>query len=117
MRRFLTLAVLVPLTFVVGIFAIANRAMVTVSFDPFDSSHPALSFSLPLFVLIFVLVGLGVLVGGVAAWFRQHKWRMRARRAEAEARELRVQLDTGRAVKNVPAAMETPPPFAVPPAA
>ena len=30
---------------------------------------------LPLFVLIFVLVGLGVIIGGIAAWLRQHKWR------------------------------------------
>ncbi len=44
---------------------------------------------MPLFMLIFALVAVGVVVGGIAAWLRQHKWRMRARRAEAEARDLR----------------------------
>jgi hypothetical protein len=34
-----------------------------------------------------------VLVGGVAAWLRQSKWRRAARLAEAEARELRAELD------------------------
>ena len=48
---------------------------------------------MPLFVLIFVLVAVGVVVGGIAAWLKQHKWRVRARRAEAEARELRARLD------------------------
>ena len=74
-------------------FAVANREIVTVSFDPFDPAQPAMALQLPLFVLIFVLVGLGVLVGGIAAWLRQHRWRVRARRAEAEARELRARLD------------------------
>jgi hypothetical protein len=71
---------------------------------------------MPLFILIFVLVGLGVVVGGVAAWLKQHKWRARARRAEAEARDLRARLDAGGPKRNVPATIETPP-FAVPPAA
>jgi len=66
--------------------------------------------------LIFVLVGLGVVVGGIAAWLRQHKWRMRARRAEAEAHELRAKLDAEVPRRNMPVPVETPP-FAVPPAA
>jgi hypothetical protein len=72
---------------------------------------------MPLFVLIFALVGTGVLVGGIAAWLKQHKWRMRARRAEAEARDLRARFDTEQSRRNVPAALETSPPFVVPPAA
>ena len=34
--------------------------MVTVSFDPFSATEPAASFGVPLFVLIFILVILGV---------------------------------------------------------
>jgi uncharacterized integral membrane protein len=117
MRRILTVVVVIPLVIVIAIFAVANRALITVSFDPLDSAHPALAVTLPLFILIFVLVGLGVLVGGVAAWLKQHKWRMRARRAEAEARDLRARLDAERPVRNLPATVETAPPFAVPPAA
>ena len=71
---------------------------------------------MPLFMLIFALVPLGVVVGGIAAWLRQHKWRMRARRAEAEARDLRDRLDADQPRRNVPA-LEASPPFAVPPAA
>ena len=95
-------------------FAVANRAAITVSFDPFDSVHPALAVTMPLFILIFVLVGLGVLVGGIAAWLRQHKWRMRARRAEAEVRDLRARLDAGVPRPSVPATVEASP-FVIPP--
>ena len=117
MRKAIAIAVLVPLAILIVMFAVANREIITVSFDPFDSVTPALAFKMPLFMLIFALVAVGVLVGGIAAWLRQHKWRMRARRAEAEARELRLRLDTEQPRRNVPAALDASPPFIVPPAA
>ena len=117
MRKFVAIAVLVPLAIVIVMFAVANREIITVSFDPFDSAHPALALKMPLFMLIFVLVAVGVVVGGIAAWLRQHKWRIRARGAEAEARDLRVRLDAGEPRRNLPAVVEASPPFLVPPAA
>ena len=116
MRKFVTFAILIPLALVIVMFAVANRETITVSFDPFDTAHPAYALKLPLFILIFVLVGVGVVVGGIAAWLRQQKWRTRARRAEAEARELRARLDAEGPRRNVPVPVDTPP-FAVPPAA
>ena len=113
-RKILAVVILVPLTIVIVMFAVANREMVTVSFDPFDSTQPAFAPRMPLFVLIFVLVGVGVLIGGIAAWLKQHKWRVRARRAEAEARALREQLHR-RPQPVPPAALE--PPVVIPPAA
>ncbi len=92
-RKIVTALILVPLAIVLVAFAVANRQTVVVSLDPFDQAHPALSVTLPLFALILALVIGGVLVGGVAAWLRQSKWRRAARLAEAEARELRAELD------------------------
>jgi len=92
-RKIVTALILVPLAVVLVAFAVANRQSVVVSLDPFDQAHPALSVALPLFALILGLVIGGVLVGGVAAWLRQSKWRRAARLAEAEARELRAELD------------------------
>ena len=116
MRKLVTAVILVPLAVVIVMFAVANREIITVSFDPFDRALPAYAVKMPLFILIFVLVGIGVLVGGIAAWLRQHKWRVRARRAETEARELRTVLDAQRSRSTVPAPVEVPP-LAVPPAA
>jgi uncharacterized integral membrane protein len=116
MGKIVSAVIFVPLAVVIVIFAVANREIVTLSLDPFDSAQPAYAIRMPLFILIFVLVILGVVVGGTATWFKQHKWRARARRAEAEARDLRARLDA-RSGHAVPAPAQTVPPFAVPPAA
>jgi uncharacterized integral membrane protein len=92
-RKIVTAVILVPLAVIIIAFAVANRQTVTVSLDPFDSVNPAYAASLPLFVLIFILVIFGVILGGVAAWFRQARWRWAARRAENESRDLRLELD------------------------
>jgi uncharacterized integral membrane protein len=115
MRKLVTLVVLIPLAVIIVMFAVANRAPTAVSFDPFNPVQPALMLQMPMFVLAFALVGLGVLIGGIAAWLRQHRWRLRARRAEAEVRDLRAQLDAAGPSKRLPSAHA--PPLAVPPAA
>ena len=117
MRKLVTALVLVPLGIIIVMFAVANRESVSISFDPFDTRNPALVLQVPLYGLIFALVGVGVLAGGIAAWLKQHKWRIRARRAEAEARELRARLDAAEPRRSVPAPRDAAPPFIVPPAA
>ena len=37
---------------------------------------------------------LGVLVGGIAAWLRQRKWRRAARRLDGEARALHDEIES-----------------------
>ncbi len=90
-RKMVTALILVPLAIVFISFAVANRETVVVSLDPFDHADPALAVTLPLFALVLVLMIGGVILGGVAAWLRQGKWRSRARRFEAEARRLRAE--------------------------
>jgi uncharacterized integral membrane protein len=97
MRKFFNAVILIPLGVVFVVFAVANRHQVTVSFDPFNSSDPALGFTLPLFVVIIAAVILGVVAGGSATWFGQGRWRRAARRHEADARDLRTQLADVRA--------------------
>lgn len=101
-RKIATALVLIPLAIVFISFAVANRQTVVVSFDPFDQTNPAFSFSMPLFVLILVLMIGGVIVGGVAAWLRQGKWRWRARIAEAQADKLRAENDELRRHEGMP---------------
>jgi len=92
-RKVITALVLVPLAVAFISFAVANRQTIVVSFDPFDQTDPALSVALPLFALILVLVIGGVVIGGIAAWMGQGKWRWRARHFERKAHELRAELD------------------------
>jgi uncharacterized integral membrane protein len=92
MRKFLTSVVLIPLGLVLVVFAVANRHLVTVSLDPFNSTDPSIAIALPLFVVIIAAAIAGVAAGGIATWFRQRHWRRAARQHEADARQARTQL-------------------------
>ena len=92
MRKFLTALVVIPLGIFFVIFAVANRHLVTVSFDPFNSTTPTIAVTMPLFVVIIAVAMLGVLAGGMATWFRQGRFRRAARQHEAEARQARSEL-------------------------
>ena len=84
--------ILAPLALIIVAFAVANRQTIAVSFDPFDATHPAYRVAMPLFILIFLLMIVGVIIGGVAAWLRQARWRRAVSRLEAENRNLRAEL-------------------------
>ena len=91
-RKIVAAVILVPLAVIIVAFAVANRQWVTMSFDPLSSTSPAYAASMPLFVLIFVMLILGVIVGGIAAWIRQSKWRRAVRRLEGEVHALHDEL-------------------------
>jgi uncharacterized integral membrane protein len=91
MRKFFTALVVIPLGILFVVFAVANRHLVTVSFDPFNSADPSVAVTMPLFVVIIVVAILGVAAGGMATWFRQRHWRRAARQHEADARKARAE--------------------------
>jgi uncharacterized integral membrane protein len=93
LRRIISTLIVLPLAVIIIAFAVTNRQLVTVSFDPFSSANPAYAATLPLFILIFVLVIFGVFIGGAAVWIRQSKWRRTARRLDGEVHTLNQELD------------------------
>ena len=99
MRKFLTALIVIPLGLLFIVFAVANRHMVTLSFDPFNSAKPAVAVTLPLFVVIIAVAAMGVIAGGSATWFRQRRWRRAARVHEADARDARSRLDDRKAAR------------------
>ncbi|WBU29986.1 LapA family protein [Rhodopseudomonas palustris] len=106
MQKFLTALVLIPLGLILVVFAVANRHMVEVSFDPLDPTNPLGHIRLPLFVVIIVTAIIGVILGGIATWFGQRRWRRAARRHQAEAIEAQNQLASLRASIATPAQSE-----------
>ena len=91
-RKIVTALIVVPLAALIIVFAVANRQAVTVSFDPFSATSPAYAVTVPLFVLVFILLILGVIVGGAAAWLGQSPWRRTARKLDADVRALHDEL-------------------------
>ena len=93
MKQFLKSLILLPVAILAVLLAVANRAPVTLSLDPFSKGQPEISFSLPLFALLFGAVMLGVVIGGIATWLAQAKHRRAERRHRREARDMRSQAE------------------------
>ncbi|MBB4016860.1 LapA family protein [Chelatococcus daeguensis] len=92
-KRFVKFLVLAPVAVVIVLLAVANRAPVELSFDPFSRTEPALAVTVPFFVVIFAAVMLGVLVGGIAAWLAQGKHRKAEKRYRREADRWRSEAE------------------------
>ncbi len=90
--KFLKTLVIAPLALALLAFAVANRQLVALSLNPFDSSDASLELTLPLFIVIIAAAVVGVIAGGIATWFGQRRWRRAARRLEAEVHEARQKL-------------------------
>ena len=85
---------------VVGLAALylaeANRAPVTISLNPFpggelsDLTLPPV----PLFLVIFGSVGVGVVLGAVASWLRHADARRKARVAQSELAKARSEVES-----------------------
>ena len=89
LNRFMLIAVLVPLAIILVALAVANRGVASFTLDPFNPGNPALTWQMPLFVLLFAAIALGMLVGSVATWVKQGRYRKLARQRSQEAEVLR----------------------------
>src|SRR5262245_9658095 len=92
-RSFVAALVLIPLAILIVLLALGNRQAVTLSLDPLLSDKPMLAVTQPLFILLLAALLAGVIVGGIAAWVRQRRWRQAARHAQDEARAARTERD------------------------
>jgi hypothetical protein len=97
MKTFLKWLLLLPLGAVALVFAIANRHSVTVVFDPFGNDIEGLHLTAPLFIVLFLAVMLGVLLGGVGSWLAQGKYRKLARSTKSDLAQLRGETERLRA--------------------
>ena len=86
MKKILKTFLLVPIAFVLIVFAIANRHVVKVSLDPLGGpEQTTLAVNAPLFVVLIAAAMVGMLVGGMLTWFSQGRFRKLAREARDEA--------------------------------
>jgi uncharacterized integral membrane protein len=94
LRKIITALIVIPAALVIVLFAVANRAPVRVSLDPFAGDPPMFGVAVPLFLLVLVVLVLGVVLGGTSAWMGQSRWRRRARRLSAELKASRADNET-----------------------
>jgi uncharacterized integral membrane protein len=92
--RVLSWIVGVPAALVLIAFAVANRHIVQVSFDPLSQQAPWASLAVPLWAVLFFGIFCGLVVGWIGAWLKQGKWRREARAARRDlARSTRLQRE------------------------
>ena len=89
LNRFVLIAVFVPLAIVLVALAVANRGGSAFTLDPFNPGNPALTWQLPLFVLLFAALALGIVIGSLTTWLKQGRYRKLARQRGQEAEVLR----------------------------
>ena len=86
MKRFTARILGLLAAFLLIVFAVANRHLATVSFDPISPADPILSVSIPFWIVVFIAIFLGLIAGWTAAWVNQGRWRRAARQARAQLR-------------------------------
>ena len=89
LNRFMLIAVFVPLAIILVALAVANRAPVSFTLDPFNPGNPGLTVQMPLFVLLFAAIAIGMIIGSLATWVKQGRYRKLARQRSQEAEALR----------------------------
>lgn len=95
-KRIVGWFVLVPLCAALIVFALANRQLVVVNFNPFIPPEALTmpGFGVPLFLVIFMVLLVGVLLGGVATWFAQGRVRQERRHWRRETEHLTREIET-----------------------
>ncbi len=92
--------ILLSVTLVLALFAIANRHGVTLHFDPLP-----LELQAPVYILLMAAMLAGMVVGGWVVWWRQGRWRKEARnqRRTAERLSREAEAKTGGTQTQLPA--------------
>jgi hypothetical protein len=92
-RKLILGLVVVPLAVVLIALAVVNRKPALLILDPLGGTEPGLSLEAPLFLFLLGAFAFGLVVGGIATWIGQGKWRRLAREETRQARDWRRQAD------------------------
>jgi hypothetical protein len=92
-RKLILALIVVPLGVVLVALSVVNRKSTQLILDPFGSGEPGLSLEAPFFLFLLGAFAVGLLIGGIATWLGQGKWRRLAREETRQARDWRRQAD------------------------
>jgi hypothetical protein len=78
-RKLILVLVVLPLAVLLIALAVVNRKPALLILDPLGGTEPGMSLEAPLFLLLLGAFAFGLVVGGMATWIGQGKWRRLAR--------------------------------------
>ncbi len=82
-----------PVGVILVTLMVINRHMVGFVYNPFVAREFAQKIELPFFFYLLGALIVGTIIGGMATWFAQGRWRKVARKRSREAREMRKKAD------------------------
>ncbi len=91
MRKLINILIMLPLAVVLIVLCVANRQNVRFSLDPFNTTEPAISVTVPFFVFLFGALLAGIIIGWIANWMSQRKYRLELRTKRSEVERYRRQ--------------------------
>jgi uncharacterized integral membrane protein len=95
-KRIVGWFVLVPLCAALIVFALANRQSVVVNFNPFATADSGATLGVPMFLVLFAVLLIGIVLGGIATWFAQGTHRREERHFRRETERLHRELEVAR---------------------
>jgi hypothetical protein len=102
-RAFYYLILVLALVVVAG-FALANKQWIAqgvdLSYDPTRPGSPESTLHLPMFLVLFGVLLVGMILGGLTVWFKQGRFRRAARVAQGEVERHRSEIDRLRSQTN-----------------
>ncbi|EJF76511.1 LapA family protein [Bartonella birtlesii] len=91
-KRILFIIILVIPTALLVAFIVANRQMVTLTLDLFQTNSENFTYHAPFFIWLFIFFGLGVLLGSLSNWFAYHKCKKALKKSNAELEKLKKSI-------------------------
>lgn len=96
-RKIVSLVIFLPLAIMLIVLCVANREPVRLALNPFQPSDTVLSVTGPLFLLLFLALLVGMVIGSFGTWLAQAKYRKQARQEARAAIAREKQVATGSA--------------------
>ncbi len=93
MKKLVSALILLPVAIALIILSVANRHEVMFNFDPINPQQPFLAVTQPFFVFLFAAVLTGMVIGSLATWLSQGKYRKLARQQKRDALKWKSEAD------------------------
>lgn len=98
--RYIKYLLLAAITIAVLVVSLANRQLVELTLFPDTVATPLgfnASIQLPIFVVIFVSIAAGLLIGVLVEWIREYRFRAEGARTKKELRRVHKELKSEKA--------------------
>ncbi|QLC52066.1 LapA family protein [Bartonella alsatica] len=87
-RIIFAIVLMIPTVLLVA-FIVANRQMVTLTLDLFQTNSESFTYHAPFFVWLFLFFSLGILLGGLINWLAYYKCKKALKKSNAEFEKLK----------------------------